>query len=111
MKNKYLVFNELEENIYDLIVEKSEGTIEYTLYSNNNDVWSEHFKGTEIVKIIDECDLEYKIRIEGKKIGSTLDASQIDCLRLVLNFIDNKDNGGKHFFKLFEDIDTNYIIL
>jgi uncharacterized secreted protein with C-terminal beta-propeller domain len=111
MKKRYLVFNELEENVYDLVVEEIDDMISYKLYANKNEIWTEHFQGTEIISIIDEGDLEYKIRIEGEKIGGRLDVSQIDCLRLVLNFIDNKDYGGKNFYKLFEDIDTNYILL
>jgi len=111
MKKRYLVLNEKEEHMYVLFVEQTDEAIEYTLVVSDNDIWSEHHKGTEVVKLIDEGDLEYKIRIEGEKIGGKLDASQIDELRLVLNFIDKKDNEGKYFYKLFEDIDTNYILL
>jgi len=111
MKKRYLVLNEKEEHMYNLFVEKTDKSIEHTLVVSNNDIWTEHHKGTEVVKVIDEGDLEYKIRIDGEKIGGRLDASQIDELRLVLNFIDKTENEGKYFYKLFEDIDTNYIIL
>lgn len=111
MKKKYLVLNEKEEHMYVLFVEQTDKAVEYTLFVSNNEIWSDGHKGKEVVKVVDEGDLEYKIRIGGEKIGGRLDASQIDELRLVLNFMDKIENDGKYFYKLFEDIDTNYILL
>ena len=86
LTNKSVV-EDISEND-DIIVDISENDdiIVYELYASNDDIWSDHVKGKKLITIVND-DFEYEIHNHESDNNINFDASKIQELRILLNFI------------------------
>ena len=109
-QKKYIVLDSDKLNLYNIIVTKKEDkSIEYVMITTDNNEWTNRYKDKEVVKIIDDGNSIIKIKIEEDKIKSDIDCSNLECLRVLLNFIDK--NTEKNSYKIIEDSENNLINL
>lgn len=106
---KYLVFDENNIHDYTLVVKtKDDESVEYILSTNDNECWVNRYKNKEVIKIIDNGNLEVKITLEGEAMTETINIAHFESLRMVMNFI-NKTHEKPIGYKIIEESNKNFI--
>ena len=83
-------FGEKPYHDYDIITEDMDSkAVKYTLLASNSSIWSENYKGKELLSLIDTGN---GIKVP-KNISGEIDYSSTTELFILLSYINTKDNG------------------
>jgi hypothetical protein len=110
MIEKYILLS-LDENIheYDLHVTKNDEDTLYELFCSNNDIWSNHRKGSYSIGLIDTGN-GIKIKMENaSKLDDELDYDVAAELNILLNVVTELSN-FRPKFKLTKQSNNEIIV-
>ena len=94
---KYIILGEEDSHEYTLKVNETDNGTIYTLYASNNGKWSENFRNTKVLRLIDNGNC---VRFD--RMSLELDYSGISEMKLLLDCYSKIDTNLMEKYKVYE---------